>query len=276
MISFPALIFSDLDGTLLDHYSYSAAAANDMLAWLHANQIPVILNTSKTYIEVADIAAELNTQAPIIVENGAAVYFPSALASKFRLPNEQSSGDYIKVAFTQPHSHWLSVLASVDPKFKPLFTSFTELGIDGIIKHTGLSRDNAIKASQREFGEPLAWHGNDTEKQAFLAQLRALGAHPVEGGRFIHVCGNCSKGEALTWLSERYKHDIYNNKDVTTIALGDGNNDVSMLEVAHYAVRVRSPVHQPPTLERDDNTITTDACGPEGWSDALTSLFSLN
>lgn len=276
MISLPAIIYSDLDGTLLDHYTYSSAPASTTLALLKAKGVPVVLNTSKTYQEVADIAAALDTQAPIIVENGAAIYFPKSLISAFKLPDTIDAGDYVKVAFTQPHAHWLSLLDKVDERFKPKFSSFSQLGVAGIVEHTGLSTENAEKASQREYGEPVAWLGDQAEKTEFLRNLRALGAHPVEGGRFIHVCGNCSKGEALNWLTAQYQHDIYNNNSVTTIALGDGNNDVPMLEVADYAIRVRSPAHQPPTLERDDNTITTDAYGPEGWSEALTSLFSLN
>ena len=52
------LVYSDLDGTLLDHYSYQATDALPMLAQLSCANIPVILNTSKTYTELLPIVKE--------------------------------------------------------------------------------------------------------------------------------------------------------------------------------------------------------------------------
>ena len=59
-----ALIFSDLDGTLLDHYSYQSTAAQPTLKQLHDANIPVILNTSKTLAELDIIRTELNLETP--------------------------------------------------------------------------------------------------------------------------------------------------------------------------------------------------------------------
>ena len=70
------LIFSDLDGTLLDHYSYQSTAAQPTLKQLHDAKIPVILNTSKTLAELNIIRAELELETPFIIENGAAIYIP--------------------------------------------------------------------------------------------------------------------------------------------------------------------------------------------------------
>ena len=42
------LVFTDLDGTLLDHEDYSYAAANEALAELRSRRIPLILCSSKT------------------------------------------------------------------------------------------------------------------------------------------------------------------------------------------------------------------------------------
>ncbi|MCI2282855.1 HAD hydrolase family protein [Colwellia sp. MSW7] len=41
------IIFSDLDGTLLDHYTYQSIAASETLQQLKQANIPVILNTKK-------------------------------------------------------------------------------------------------------------------------------------------------------------------------------------------------------------------------------------
>ena len=43
------VIYTDLDGTLLDHDTYSANEAKEILGKLSASQVPVIPATSKTY-----------------------------------------------------------------------------------------------------------------------------------------------------------------------------------------------------------------------------------
>jgi len=70
------LIFTDLDGTLLDHYSYQADAALVAVRALQARQVPIVFNTSKTLEECESLATRLAIAAPFIVENGSAIYLP--------------------------------------------------------------------------------------------------------------------------------------------------------------------------------------------------------
>ncbi|HHU7986588.1 TPA: HAD-IIB family hydrolase, partial [Escherichia coli] len=48
----PLLVFSDLDGTLLDSHSYDWQPAAPWLSRLHEANIPVILCSSKTSAEM--------------------------------------------------------------------------------------------------------------------------------------------------------------------------------------------------------------------------------
>jgi mannosyl-3-phosphoglycerate phosphatase len=76
----PALIvFSDLDGTLLDHATYSWQAAVPALEALKERGIPLILASSKTSAEIAELRAETGfADCPAIVENGAGLLEPAA------------------------------------------------------------------------------------------------------------------------------------------------------------------------------------------------------
>ena len=71
------LLFSDLDGTLLDHDSYDWSPAKPALKKLAASNIPVVLNSSKTAGEIRTVREQLGNTAPFIVENGAAVIVPA-------------------------------------------------------------------------------------------------------------------------------------------------------------------------------------------------------
>jgi predicted mannosyl-3-phosphoglycerate phosphatase (HAD superfamily) len=67
------VIFTDLDGSLLDHYSYSFAPAANYLERLESQQTPVIAITSKTRAEVLAIREQMANPHPFVIENGAAI-----------------------------------------------------------------------------------------------------------------------------------------------------------------------------------------------------------
>ncbi|MCB1646473.1 MAG: HAD hydrolase family protein, partial [Pseudomonadales bacterium] len=76
------LISTDMDGTLLSHDDYSYEGIAPLIRRLSANQIPVVLNTSKTRAETQKWAQLLHTHSPYIVENGSAIYFPFEMMSE--------------------------------------------------------------------------------------------------------------------------------------------------------------------------------------------------
>ena len=65
------LVFTDLDGTLLDHHTYRFDEAAEMLEYLKARDIPLIIVTSKTRPEVLKLQQKLGIRAPFIVERAA-------------------------------------------------------------------------------------------------------------------------------------------------------------------------------------------------------------
>jgi mannosyl-3-phosphoglycerate phosphatase len=267
-----ALIFSDLDGTLLDHYSYQSTAAQATLQQLHDANIPVILNTSKTRAELDIIRTELKLETPFIIENGAAIYIPIN-TFKSQPANTEIIGNYWLKSFCLPRQHWLDLLSQQCEKFQPYYQGFSTLSTDELCQVTGLDLTQAKRAKQRQYGEPVQWLGDETTKKLFVEHLVELGASVVQGGRFMHIGGYCDKGQALIWLTEQYREHFANNT-VYTIALGDGENDVSMLEAADIAVQIRSPVHDFPPLYQQYKTRQTERYGPEGWADAIQQLLA--
>lgn len=70
------LVFSDLDGTLLDANDYDWSPAQPALDRLANAGIPLVLSSSKTAAEMAWLQAAMGLHLPAIVENGAAVVLP--------------------------------------------------------------------------------------------------------------------------------------------------------------------------------------------------------
>lgn len=263
------LIFTDMDGCLLDHYDYGFAAAAPLLQKLEGLHIPVIPNSSKTEAELLYLRKALGNEHPFIIENGAAVFIPLGYFPQ-QPDGCAASGDFWIKTFTQPRRHWLTLIGR--SRFGAnKFHTFADTSLPDIIKLTGLDHDAAIRATQRQYGEPLLWLGTDAERAHFISELQELGANVQQGGRFLHVSGDCSKGKALNWLAEQYKKTF--NMPVTTIAAGDSQNDISMLEVADVAVLIPSPVHALPVLETARRVYTATQSGPRGWAESMSMIL---
>jgi mannosyl-3-phosphoglycerate phosphatase len=265
------LVFTDLDGTLLDHHTYSFASALPMLQKLNSIDIPVIINTSKTFAELVELKQQIGLEGPFIIENGAAIYIPQ-LYFKTQPEDTICKNGYWVKEFTEPRKHWLLLLDKLKGDFADEFTHFSNMSNEEIIAATGLSFNQATLAATREYGEPILWLGSDETKKRFIQAIKALGSTPLQGGRFLHMSGQCDKGKALIWLTKQFQTER-GIKHCTSIALGDGQNDVAMLEVADIAVRILSPENAPPVLSKQNNVYTSQTYGPSGWTQCLEQII---
>ncbi len=267
------LIFTDMDGSLLDHHNYSHADADALLAELEVKQIPVIPATSKTSAELIKLRYELDNRHPFIAENGAAIYIPEGYFSHSPKDTSRKDGFLIK-EFTQPRQYWQALIKTLQKEFGGNFTTFEDAGIDGIIEMTGLDRESASLAARREYGEPVAWQGSEKDKLAFIKQLEEQGANILQGGRFMHVSGKCNKGQALQWLAKRYQQEIPGTT-FTTLAIGDSQNDIAMLEAADIALIIRSPVNKLPDIDQNQTCYRSTEYGPKGWVEGVENVIGL-
>lgn len=265
------LIFSDMDGTLLDHYSYSHTDADEVLAVLETNAIPVIANTSKTYTEMLVIQKEFNNRHPFIIENGAAVYIPQNYFQQRPEGMFQQDAFWVK-SFVQKRRHWQAIIGQVRGRYDNCFKTFSQLGPEQIAQITGLDFKEAYRSSQRQFGEPIIWLADEKLKHKFIDELRELGANVLIGGRFIHVSGHTDKGVAMKWLCQQYQ-TAFKNKIIKNMALGDSQNDAAMLEQADIAVLIRSPAHDLPVLKRLKGCYISEHEGPKGWAQCVGNLM---
>ena len=265
------VIYSDLDGSLLDHDSYSHAPAQPLLERLEQLQIPVIPVTSKTLAELLPLRRQLANRHPFVIENGAAVLLPVGYFETLPPGVVEQEGFWVR-SFAPPREHWLRLIDAVTDRFADQFSGFASMNDRQVARLTGLSPAAAGLARRRQYGEPLQWHGNTHERDAFIAALTTAGARVLQGGRFLHVGGGCDKGAALQWLQARFRADDPGLTRVS-VAVGDSPNDIAMLEAADHALVIRSPHHAPPRLQRLDNTWLSSGCGPRGWAELVGELL---
>lgn len=263
------LVFTDLDGTLLDHETYSHAAAQPALDLLAKRNIALIINTSKTAAEVIPWQTRLNISAPFIVENGSACGVATN-DKRFKTPEFPTQDKHFWHCLGAPRSaiqYHLHELRSLQ-HFK--FLMFADMTLKDLEKHTGLPPEECKLAQQREYSEPLLWQESQPRLREFIHALKPLGLRCIKGGRFLHVLGHgADKGHAMDWL----KQASTSEKPLVTVALGDGDNDIGMLNNADIAVRVRSPHHDYPNAQGRQQTYSTQAYGPAGWAQAIQKIL---
>lgn len=263
----PRVVFTDLDGSLLDHDTYDWRPAGPWLARLSHAGIPVIPVTSKTRAELLPLRLELGLRtSPFVAENGAVIGLPPAWqhARLDRNPNDVE-GLCIKtpsldIGFIRQR---LEVLRE---RLGLAFRGMTDMHLEEIMSHTGLSEPQARQARVREGSEPLLWQDSEAALARFIQALDNDGLRLVRGGRFLHVMGRVHKGDAMQWLVDRFV--ALRGARPLTLGLGDGPNDIPLLESVDVAVLIRGR-HGQPVEVNAERLYHTDGYGPEGWAEGL-------
>ncbi|PRY77294.1 mannosyl-3-phosphoglycerate phosphatase [Yoonia maritima] len=244
------VVFSDLDGTLLDHHTYSWSAAWPALDLLRRINAPLVLSSSKTAVEIAEIQADLGiVGTPAIVENGAGLL----------TDQPDDAGTYAQL---------LDVLNGLPDDLRQGFEGFGDMDVERVSEITGLDAAGAKAAKARAFSEPGLWSGTDDGRVKFIAGLAARGVSAREGGRFLTLSFGATKADGMAQIVARLKPHH-------TIALGDAPNDVEMLNAADFGVIVANPTRQPlPQLpgESTGRIFRTTLPGPAGWNEAVLRL----
>lgn len=267
------IIFTDLDGSLLDHYTYSFSAAGGLLKKLESLDIPVVPVTSKTYCEVLRLRDVMDNQHPFVSENGAAVFIPRGYFSR-RPKGFSEQGKFWVYRNCRSREYWLEVLDTKAGAFAGEFETFSSIvdkqGIQGLVQLTGLSTQQAALSHRREHSEPILWTGTEKRKKLFVETLSKGDVRLVQGGRFLSLGGHTDKGKALLQLQSIYAAN-HKPKTIQSLAIGDGINDIGMLEAASCALIIKSANHQPPAVSRTDNTFLSTKTGPQGWVEGVST-----
>ncbi|WP_108445788.1 HAD-IIB family hydrolase [Halomonas denitrificans] len=260
------LLFTDLDGSLLDHHSYDWAPARPWLARLKAEGVSVIPVTSKTRSELLPLRRELGLEeAPFVAENGALAGLPPAW-SHARLDRGPGADGLAIRPLGVDIGLIRQRLAVWRERLGVRFTTMSEMPLEEVVALTGLAEPQARLARRREGSEPLIWETGSEPSAAFREGLEGDGLRLVRGGRFWHVTGDCDKGCAVAWLIERFA--ALRGCRPRTLALGDGPNDIAMLEIVDQAVVIRG-CHDLAVSPEQPSLYRSQATGPAGWAEGV-------
>jgi len=263
------LFFTDLDGTLLDHETYSFESALPAINVLNERNIPLIVCTGKTRAEIEKVRKELHNTHPFISENGGAIYIPKGYFSHpFHSTKEDSQ--YLIIELGTSYAKLREFLNQIRTQFPGKIKGFGDLTPQEVADLCGFSLQQANLAKKREHDEPFILE-DESALNKIQEFARRSDLNITRGGRFYHLTGDNDKGEAVLLLLDIYKKG---SKHLKTVALGDSLNDLPMLEVADYPILVQKPDGSYDSSVILNSLILASGRGPSGWCNAVFKLLN--
>jgi mannosyl-3-phosphoglycerate phosphatase len=244
------VVFTDLDGTLIDHDTYDFKEAKPALDRLKSRSIPVIICSSKTRAEIEVYRRRMGLSGPFIVENGGAIFIPDHHLNLRDIKFVQN-GPYQVVELGLPYADLCKTWKGIKKKGNFRMKGFNEMSAEEIADYSGLPLEEASLAAKREYTEPFMF--SDTP-----AQFRLLTSLSQEKGLTI------TRGGAYT--------DTYPDKRIWTAGLGDSANDVPMLRHVDMPIVIRKKTGEWERVQEVD-PIYSDKAGPGGWAEAIQTIL---
>jgi len=268
------IVFTDLDGTLLDHVTYSFCEAEDALELLREKEVPLILCSSKSSDEIKVYRRKLSNNEPFISENGGAIFIPEGYGNLKCEFNKIDDG-YLVIEIGSEYKTLANAFEKIKRRTGINIKSIIELTIDEIVELTGLSREEASLSQKREYTLPFIIDSGEEDIKNIKDEILSSGLNYTEGTRFVHLMGGNDKGKAVNILIDIFKKN-FPETSITTVGLGDSLNDLPMLEVVDKAFLVKKEAGDYEERIKVEGLVYADGIGPAGWNKAVLGLFNNN
>ncbi len=246
------VIFSDLDGTLLEEDGSLSKEAGGTLGMLRTRGVRVVPLTSKTRPELCRWLEELGGDRWGAFENGAGLVTPSGVEI---LPG------------ALPMDRLRGILRDLRDETRLAIRSVEEMPDEELAEKTGLPLPEVHLVRAREFDLPFCAPAG-AEDAISLALTRRPEARLTKGGRFFHLLGRHDKADAVRRLVELLRPS-------RTIGLGDAANDAGFLRIVDHPVLVprKAGVDEMLRATLPDADVAP-APGGAGWSAAVRALVA--
>lgn len=263
------VIFTDLDGTLLDYDTYSFERVEEVLGYIREQKIPLVAVTSKTAEEVKQIIRDIGISHPFAVENGGCILFPEDYPGNFN--KNQKTDDYFIVPVTQSHIKLTNVLEAISKNLGIRLQGLSNMTVEEVVSFTGLSAEEALKAQQRYYSEPFLIPSDKSILKKIIRLSDNYNFKIVRGGRFAHLIPKDSGKEIAVKYLINFYQKLYSGIPLISVGLGDSPNDYDFLSITDISVLIRNQEKIPRFAKK--NWIISKSPGTAGWADEVKKII---
>jgi mannosyl-3-phosphoglycerate phosphatase len=226
------LVFTDLDGTLLDE-KYNYQNITPIISQLLALNVSLVFCSSKTRAEIEFYREKMGINEPFIAENGSAIFIPkNYFPLNYKFTRETASFRIIELGV--PYSTVREKLAKIKMITAADIVGFGDMPLEDIAEDTGLTLNLAKLAKKREYDEPFRIVKGNAEE--VLSAIEKEGLNCIKSRKFFHLLGNSNKGKAAIILRDLYAQKFGR---ITTFGAGDSTADLPMLKIVDKPFIVR-------------------------------------
>lgn len=269
-ITSKCVVFTDLDGTLLERDTYAFDKTLPYLEGLKNKGVPIVFCSAKTRAEQEIYRQRSEIHDPFIVENGNAVFI-EANYFDFRFPYDQERDGYLVLEYGVSYHRIREALQEIRAAIGVDFKGYGDMNPVAVASATGLEIEEAGLAKRREYEETITTQFNAFDLDKLQQALQSRGLRFTRGGRFFSVSARTDKGRAVQALSILYRREY---GSILTVGIGDSWNDVSMLSMVDVAFLVQQPGETWEAIDLD-RVIRVEGVGPCGWVNIAKHLLDV-
>lgn len=243
----PAVIFLDVDGTIIDANGTVPESAVKAIKLAQNNGHICVINTGRPFSHIVDSVRALGAHG-YICACGQYIAIDGRIIKDevFTVEESQamikSAKKYRSDLFIESEAGlFYSFVHPISDRMNREFDRFRARGFDV---------DADVENDEFYFSKFCAWESDDTEMQAFLDDINKY-VYPIrqEGRMYEMVKNGCSKARGIKSFL-----DALGLQNAVTYAVGDSGNDLEMLSCVEHSVAM---AHAPESLKKQAEFVTT-------------------
>jgi mannosyl-3-phosphoglycerate phosphatase len=252
----PILVFSDVDDVLGLPDAQACADAAKALTRLERDDVPLVLCSSKTRVEIEGIQQTLGIHHPFVCESGGAAFIPAGYFP-FEVPKARGLAGYQAVEFGWPYAEVVQALHRTAGRLRIEIVGFHEMSVEDVARDCDLPLLQARLAKLREYGERFrVIDPNETTRSRLIKALETARLGCIAGERYDQVGATVDASIAVSVLRALYKRAL---GVVLTVGSADATANQHVLQFFNRRV----------VVSRDDRKHGINVVG---WAEAIVDV----
>ncbi len=266
MVKRKVVIFSELDGFLLDDNGCVRDCVTDALAKLRESDIPIVLASRRTRAELEYYRDKLKISHPFISENGGGTFVPRDYFP-FSFLYSKTDEKYNILELGLPYEKIRKIFQGIKSRLEYDTKGVGDMELEKVSEVLGISIEDAALAKKREYEEPFVLDYPDEQEGDILDCIRWADVNMKKFSGYYCLAGENDIGKAVRLLVDLYEKVF---GDILLVGIGSGKSDLSLLLRARLPILLscgKNDVIHPEELNLNAQRI--ESAGPVGWSEAV-------